>query len=516
MFAIKPEEILYYLRKSRQDDPNETIEEVLFKHRMELDKWATNHLSGPVPQKNIYMERVSGETIKDRAAFQALLKRMESPTIRAVVAVDTPRLGRGDLEDAGKIINTFRYTNTLFITPHRTYDLSDESDLFFFEMELKQGNQYLEYTRKNMARGKNIASERGCFLAPRAPFGYRKIEVNKCKTLEFDENIEWLRKIYELADSGRSIASIASFLQENGVPTLSGRPWNRQSVEAILKNVTNTGKVRWRYRQIKKNMVDGIVEKRAVVSDDYILVDGLHPAAVSEELFNRVNRQCVNAPRVKKETEMINPFSGIMYCCEDHFAMSMRKNYKNGKMYITCKNQKYCHNGSAPLYDVIGVVQYFMEKEIESFRMKLLANDHSEIDDYNRSVSSLEERIQKLNEKELKYWKDRYEPGGVQMPDTVFASLMDELKQSRDSLSARLEDLKSSPPVVIDYEEKIREFTDVSNALGDTSLDARTKNELAKRCIRKIYYKRKPGPQGNFSDKYDERPIELDIEFNIL
>ena len=42
-----------YLRKSRQDDPNESVEEVLAKHEAMLQEWAKRELGYEIPEERI-------------------------------------------------------------------------------------------------------------------------------------------------------------------------------------------------------------------------------------------------------------------------------------------------------------------------------------------------------------------------------------------------------------------------------------------------------------------------------
>ena len=151
------EDILVYLRKSRTDDPTMTVEEVLEKHESILDEWAEKNLDEKVPEKNKYREVVSGETIDDRPEIKKILKLVESPRYKAILIVEVQRLSRGDLEDAGRLIKLLRYSNTIVITPQKTYDLRDEYDRDAFERELKRGNEYLEYTKKILDRGKLLS-----------------------------------------------------------------------------------------------------------------------------------------------------------------------------------------------------------------------------------------------------------------------------------------------------------------------------------------------------------------------
>ena len=118
-----------------------TVEEVLLKHETILDEWCETNLGAKIPETNKFREVVSGETIDDRPEIQKVLRMVESPKIKAILAVEVQRLSRGDLEDAGRLIKLLRYTNTFVITPQKTYNLQDEYDRDIFERELKRGNE---------------------------------------------------------------------------------------------------------------------------------------------------------------------------------------------------------------------------------------------------------------------------------------------------------------------------------------------------------------------------------------
>ena len=162
--------IYIYLRKSRSDDPSLTVEEVLEKHEARLQEWAMNNFGAKIPEENIMREVVSGETIDDRPEMIRLLAMIESPKVRAIAIREPQRLSRGDLMDAGRIIRLFRFSNTLICTPEETFDLRDERDREIFERELKRGNEFLEYQKKIMNRGREQSVKSGNFIGSIAPF----------------------------------------------------------------------------------------------------------------------------------------------------------------------------------------------------------------------------------------------------------------------------------------------------------------------------------------------------------
>ena len=200
---FKIDEILVYLRKSRSDDPLLSVEEVLQKHETILDEWSEKNFGEAVPEKNKFREIVSGETIADRPQMLDVLRRIESPQIKAIMVVEVQRLSRGDLEDAGRLIKLLRYTNTYVITPQKTYDLRDDYDRDMFERELKRGNEFLEYQKKIMNRGRLLSVSQGNFIGSIPPYGYDKTWIHegkkKCPTLKINEpQAEIVRMIFDL------------------------------------------------------------------------------------------------------------------------------------------------------------------------------------------------------------------------------------------------------------------------------------------------------------------------------
>ena len=136
MESLNVDEIIVYLRKSRSDSPEMSVEDVLKKHEEMIQDYANTHFGSPIPEKNIYREVVSGETIDSRPQVKIVLQKIESPQIKAVLIVEPQRLSRGDLEDCGRLINILRYTNTMVLTLTHSFNLQEEYERKFFEMEI--------------------------------------------------------------------------------------------------------------------------------------------------------------------------------------------------------------------------------------------------------------------------------------------------------------------------------------------------------------------------------------------
>ena len=184
------QDYLMYLRKSRQDNPSETVEEVLARHEKQLQEYSIKTFGYRISEDNIYREIVSGETIDDRPEINRLFERMQNEDIKGILVVEPSRLTRGDLLDCGRVVHLFKYTNTLIVTPQKTYNLDNKFDRKFFEMELSRGNDYLEYTKEILARGRCASAHEGNYIGGVAPYGYDRVRIDKSPTLAIILNVK--------------------------------------------------------------------------------------------------------------------------------------------------------------------------------------------------------------------------------------------------------------------------------------------------------------------------------------
>ena len=256
---INEKNVIMYLRKSRADDSAQQVCEVLAKHELQLQDYAVREFGKKISEEHICREVVSGETIDDRPVMKKVLHMLESQIYAGVLVIEPQRLSRGDLLDCGRVINTFRYTNTAVITPTKIYNLCDEYDRRFFEMELMRGNDYLEYSKRIMNRGRMASVKQGNYIASVRPFGYNKIIAgsgkDKFHTLEIkQEEADVVKMIFDLyVNKGYGFAKIAKILDSGSVKPLKSDNWSPYSINSILSNPVYIGKIRWNIRKPLKS-----------------------------------------------------------------------------------------------------------------------------------------------------------------------------------------------------------------------------------------------------------------------
>lgn len=292
---------LMYLRKSRSDNPDETVEEVLQKHETQLQEFARNELGREIPEDCIFREVVSGESIDERREIKEVLMRLESPEVAGVIVIEPSRLSRGDLSDCARIIDAFRFTHSLVKTPYMTYDLENKMERKFFQDELLRGNDYLEYTKEILFRGRVAAAKRGCFIGSRPPFGFDVVERGKDWILEPNENAEIVRSMFEwYTKENMTPGAIGRRLDAMGIKPPFTEKWGRDTVRAMMVNQHYIGKIVFNKKRSTWVLENGErVKKRIRQPEDLIIAEGKHNAIIDMETWEAAQAKIAGNPRIK-------------------------------------------------------------------------------------------------------------------------------------------------------------------------------------------------------------------------
>jgi DNA invertase Pin-like site-specific DNA recombinase len=485
-----PDELLEYLRKSRSDDPALTVEEVLAKHTAILKEWQDRNLDAPIPEENIYREVVSGETIQSRPEFKQLLRRIESPKIKAVLIVECARLGRPDLEEIGRLSKLFRYTNTMVITPQRIFDLRDEYDREQFERELMRGNDYLEYSKKVLNRGKELSLRQGYYINAVVPYGYTREWVYEGKrkrpTLAIvEEEAKVVRMIFDwYVNEEIGTMKISQRLNALGIPPRKGGLWKKSSISHILKNEHYIGKIVLKKHVKVSTVVDQEIITRCLFNNEFETVDGKHPPIVDEDLFHRANNKISKHISTKPNETLQNPFASILRC---ECGRVMRRGINRGKYRYLCDEQTFCGNASVQEKELTLAIIDILKQNLEELTAVVTDSDESKIEKHAAYVSLLESKYVEAEKKELSLW-DKYSE--EQMPKQVFDTLMAKCLEEKKNLENALETAHNNVPEHVDYKGVIASLHEAIEALSDDSVSASAKNKLLLSVVDKIVYRR--------------------------
>lgn len=486
---MKNEIYIIYLRKSRADNPTESVEEVLAKHETMLQELAVRTLGHKIPEEYIFREIVSGETIEERPEMNRLLDMIGNPAVKGVFVVEPQRLSRGDLEDCGKVVNAFRYSNTNVITLQMEYELSNKMHRKFFEQELMRGNDYLEYTKEILLRGRILSVQKGNFIGNCAPFGYDKALIDGCPSLKPNENADYVRLIFDMyVNQGKTYLQIARHLDSIGVKPMKGEIWEKCSVRNMLKNEHYAGYVRFGGKKTEKIFENGQVTKRRgipVDKEDVIIARGKQEALVTQEIFDAAQEKMNNNPRAKWDAPLKNPLAGIFWCKKCGRAMKQHP-YKHAKDRFECGNRVNCNTKSVKMEEVFEAVIIALENEkLPELEVHLKNDDGLSAAIQKKQLDKLNADLEELHKQETKQY-DLLEKGIYS--EEKFLERNKALLAEMDALKTQIFNAKKEIPKEVDYAERIVKLKDAIAALRNDDLSPLEKNKILKVIIDRIEY----------------------------
>ena len=199
-------------------------------------------------------------------------------------------------------------------------------------------------------------AERGERIGTRAPYGYRKDENDKKQLVVDEEAAAVVRRIFAMCAAGSGPSQIARKLREEQIlcPTTYAyqkfgishtslnmeKPyhWSDSTIANMLENelyLGNTINMRFSTKSYK--------DKRHVEhpKEECLVFEGTHPALVTQEVWDIVQRVRQNRRRPTKMNEQ-NKYSGLVVCADCgstmvlHRAHTMKPTWNN----FTCRTYK--------------------------------------------------------------------------------------------------------------------------------------------------------------------------------
>ena len=328
-----------YLRKSRMEEGLAT-DEVLEKHRKTLRDYAAAHGIHILAE---YPEVVSGESLYARPQMLRLLQDVEDGRYDAVLCMDLDRLSRGRMKDQGIILDAFKDSNTLIVTPDKVYNLSDEIDEEYAELKTFMSRREYKIITKRLRRGLQASIQEGCYVA-NAPYGYRKTTVDRKPTLEiYEPEAKYVRMMFELYAKGYGCVAVARHVNALGAHPHRSAEFSRNSVAKILRNPTYIGKIVWNQKRHIKKGVKGNPKHITIYQprDQWTITDGLHPAIVGRELYDQVQAIMDGRYRpAKNDGTVRSPLAGLVKCI--NCGQNMQRMPFKGTDYLLCTRPGCC------------------------------------------------------------------------------------------------------------------------------------------------------------------------------
>ena len=399
-----------------------------------------------------------------RPGFQEMIKDSEKHEFQAVIVWKLDRFARNRYDSA-------MYRNKLKKNGVKIYsameNITDSPEGIILEGLMESLAEYYSANlSENVKRGMyDSALDRKILGSP--CYGYRRGIDGR---YEIDpETAPIVQEIFSSYQSGQTITEIILDLNEKGYKTAQKKPFNKNSLRAILNNEKYTGM--YRYRDIvDPNGIPVIIQPREF-------------AEVQEILKGRYRH------RKRRSQEEPYLLSSLLFCGECGAAMtgeSVRSSNGNTYRYYSCVKQKKheCKKKrvSKDLIEreVMRIVndEILTDEKIDDLARK--AVQAQKADARHESKFKLEQDLKQTEKKisNLSHTIETYE--------TVPRSLIDrlaELEKERDAISARI---SHETAMVIEHSyDEIVEYLRALKSLSETK--SKPQRILIDACILRIY-----------------------------
>lgn len=506
--------VAIYLRKSRADEEAEKRgeNETLSRHRTTLFKIAREKNLNIIEIKE---EVLSGESISYRPKMLELLDEVKENKYDAVLVMDIDRLGRGNMQDQGLILDTFKKSNTKIITPRKIYDLSNEFDEEYSEFEAFMARKELKLITRRMQRGRVKSVEDGKFIAATAPYGYKFEYEGKNRKLIIDEDkAEVIKIIYNMYLEGVGSYKIANHLNILGYRTTTGRSWYEKAIRDVIKNKIYCGYIVWNKVERKKK------SQRLRAKEDQIESKGIHEPIISEEIWNTAQaiREGRSISPVADQKKLSNPLAGLIKCKICGCCMTAKNSTYNNIGYVKFITCKSCYQVASSKLDVLeDVILNYLEGVLNKYHLYLdnpceedVNENNSKITNYYKILKQLEKEYETL----LKQKDNLYNllEQGIYDTDTYLDRskiLTNKINDNNSSIKKIKQDIENEESNVIDIEEIIPKLETLLELYPKTE-SILEKNRLLKTVIDSItYYKEKNIRNAKFE-------LDIKLKSNVL
>ena len=264
----------------------------------------------------------SGKSIEGRIAFNQMMDDIKSgkDEVSYVLVFKLSRFGR-NAADVLATLQVMQDFGVNLICVEDGIDSSKDAGKLMISVLSAVAEIERENIRVQTMEGRMQKAREGKWNGGFAPYGYSLIDGKLVVNEEEAVTIRTIFDQYVNTDLGAN--GIAKYLENHGIHKIARQNGKNPLFDAalirrIIQNPVYSGKISYGRRRTEK--VHGTRnEYRQVKKDDYLLVDGLHEALVSEEVWEqaqvKVAAQAKKYEKVNRDKkEKIHLLSGILKC----------------------------------------------------------------------------------------------------------------------------------------------------------------------------------------------------------
>lgn len=247
----------------------------------------------------------------DRPAYQSMMNRLRSGEFSHLLVWKIDRISR-NLLDFATMYAELKKIGVTFVSKNEQFDTSTAIGEAMLKIILVFAELERQMTAERVTAVMLSRANNGQWNGGRIPFGYDWDKETKTFSINKKEAAEY-HLMCDLYEEHQSLIQVCSILNQKGITTKTGGPWNPTSLRKVLTNVFYMGTYRYNVRLSETSS-----ERRD--ESEWINVEDHHPALIDDVRFNRLtfllSRNVRRGPK-KGDTlsiKAVHIFAGLIIC----------------------------------------------------------------------------------------------------------------------------------------------------------------------------------------------------------
>ena len=409
----------------------------------------------------------------NRPGFQSLIKEVEAGNVGTLIVKDMSRLGRNYLQVGFYTEILFPQKDVRFLAINNSIDSNNASDNDFAPFLNIMNEFYAKDTSNKIKAVFDARMKDGKRCSGSIPYGYNRLPSDK-QTLVVDPVAsEVVKRIFLLANEGKSPRAIAEILTEekvlipaayakeyhpeqyNGIKFADPYIWGISAIRTILSRQEYLGHTVLR-KSVSTNFK--LHKRKTTDEDEQYVFYNTHEPIISQELWDSVQKRKKRVNRAAARGTHTNRLSGYLYCADcgrrltlqTHYSKkdrSLQYSYRCGG-YASRVNSCTAHSISADN------VEALILSAVKRFSKFVLNDEKAFALELQSLWKDKQEEKPKHNQSELKRCQKRYDElstlirglyenliSGL-LPERQYKQLMKQYDDEQAELEAKMETMK--------------------------------------------------------------------------
>jgi len=411
-----------------------------------------------------YSEAYSGLSL-DRPRLSELRDLVQSEAVDSVVVYSLDRFSRDPVHGVILMQELEKHGVTLEAATE-TVDNSEVGKLVFY---IKGYAAKLDAERRRDATGRGKKAMLKAGKLPQGTgigvYGYSWVREYK-KRIPLEREAKVVQRMFEMVAQGKSCFGIARTLNDESIPTKSGKRWEARTVSRIVRNEAYCGLTYFG----KTKSVNG--KQQPTPEESWTLLADTTQAIISKDLFDRAQAALARSKELHPGKALHEyPLTGVTFCgyCGSPLVGScLRGNYRYYHCrgtYDTASNKRTCNARyiradwlEEVVWDKVKSVLSHPELLLEEVRKQAGANQEElSSGTIDREIAALKRKMKKYPAQERRLIS-AFKLGFT--PDVILDE-MNQTKKEKEADNARLAQLtetKDNLSKTADVEKHLREL----------------------------------------------------------